>query len=318
MQPVKVLFVGLGSIGTRHVKNLAALCAAQGRALEVTALRSSPRALPPEVAALVHSQCSELPAAEAYDMAFITNPTHLHAQVLQQLQGRVGTYFIEKPIFESSAYSLQQLGLGPEQKAYVAAPMRWCGVYLGLKQQLQQTPVFSVRAICSSYLPGWRPNIDYRENYSARRDMGGGVVLDLIHEWDYLVDLFGYPLQTAGMCGKYSDLEITSDDVAVYIARYEKFLCELHLDYFGREYRRSVEVFSAQGSLVTDFGKGTLTLPDGSVQQYDEPVGKRYEREMEYFVQYALHGSGESVNSPRKALQVLQLAEAENMCIVNS
>lgn len=308
---MKVLFAGLGSIGSRHLKNLTEVCRRRQIPLSVTALRHGNRPLPPDVAPLVEREIGALDAAERFDVAFITNPTHLHADVLGRLAGRVGTLFIEKPIFESGGYSLAALGLAEGQKAYVAAPMRWCGVYLALREELRGLPVYSVRSICSSYLPGWRPGADYRTVYSARREMGGGVTLDLIHEWDYLVDLFGMPQQVHNFKGKFSALEIDSDDLSVYIARYPSFLCELHLDYFGREYRRSVEVFTEQGTITADFGSGILTLPGGKVQNCAEPVNQRYMREMEYFVEYALQGKGESVNSPAKALQVLKTTLGE-------
>lgn len=308
---MKALFVGLGSIGTRHLQNLWGLCNARGLPLQVTALRPASRPMPQAAAPLVGRQAEALDSGERFDLAFITNPTHLHAEALQKLQGRVGTFFIEKPLFDSPAHSLDALGLGPTQKAYVAAPMRWCGVYQKFKTILKEHFVYSVRAICSSYLPTWRPAADYRNSYSAHRNMGGGVCLDLIHEWDYLIDLFGLPLQTAGLHGQYSNLEIDSDDLAVYIARYPKFLCELHLDYFGHSYRRTVEVFTESGTLIANFGSGALTLPDGSAIDCAEPANRRYEREMEYFVQYALEESGESINSPQKALQTLKTALGE-------
>ena len=139
--------------------------------------------------------------------------------------------------------------------------------------------------------------------------MGGGVSIDLIHEWDYLADLFGTPLETANFRGTYSELEVDSDDLSVYIARYPSLLAELHLDYFGRTYRRTLELFCKDGTLTADFGEGTLTLPDGRVERYEEDVNQRYLREMEYFLDYALTGSGESLNSPRMALSVLRLAQ---------
>ncbi len=308
---MKALFVGLGSIGTRHLKNLHACCNSKGIPLEVTALRSSARTLPEETAVLLAKEVQELPTGETFDLAFITGPTHLHGQALQALKGKVGSFFIEKPIFEKTGYDLTALGLGKEQKAYVAAPMRWCGVYIALKEMLKTHAVYSARAICSSYLPGWRPNADYRQVYSAHRAMGGGVTLDLIHEWDYLVDLFGKPEQCVNMKGKFSHLEIDADDLSVYIARYPRFLCELHLDYFGREYRRKLELFGQEGSLTADFGTGILHLPDGTQQDYSEEVNRRYEREMEYFIEYSLHGAGESVNSPAKALDVLKITLGE-------
>lgn len=350
---IKVLFVGLGSIGTRHLKNLVQLAGQRGLTLEVEALRSGAKGeLPAEVGALLARQLAgpeEL--AGHYDLAFITNPTSLHAGVLALLKGRVGCYFIEKPIFETAAglalpeaagagapdplpgvagadaamagrrssgakgktlsgsALLAALGLDAAsgQKAYVAAPMRWCGVMQALQKKLPGLAPYSARAICSSYLPGWRPNVDYRTVYSAHRALGGGVGIDLIHEWDYLVDLFGMPQQAFQFAGKYSHLEIDSDDLAVYIARYPSLLAELHLDYFGRSYRRTLELFCREGTVTADFGTGTLTLEDGSVENYEEPLNMRYLRELNYFLDYALAGEGTSVNSPETALRVLAL-----------
>lgn len=308
---MKALFVGLGSIGTRHLKNLTTLCNEKKIPLDVVALRHSTSALPADTEPLVSQQVTSLTSEDFFDVAFITNPTNLHAEVLEKLVGKVGTYFIEKPIFEDVHYDLEKLGLGSRPKAYVAAPMRWCGVYLALKAELTGLPVYSVRSVCSSYLPEWRPNADYRTIYSAHRSQGGGVTLDLIHEWDYLVDLFGEPEKTYNLRGKYSDLEIDSDDLSVYIAKYPTFLCELHLDYFGRKYRREVEIFTREGTCIADFGSGMLHLQDGTVRNCAEPVNERYLREMDYFIEYALHGAGESVNSPQKALKVLEISLGE-------
>ncbi len=341
MQPINVLFVGLGSIGTRHLNNLTALCTQRGVSLRVDALRSDlSRPLregvdeqltaqfmslaldtlddTPEKVAAAQSNAQAEQRASAntplpfYDIAFITNPTAYHADVLTQLQGRVGTLFIEKPIFDETQIDLVLSDIiAPAQKAYVAAPMRWCGAMLALKEYLASHPdevPYSARAICSSYLPDWRPGVDYRTVYSAHRALGGGVTIDLIHEWDYLVDLFGKPLEMHHFKGTYSQLEIDSDDLSIYIARYPKLLCELHLDYFGRSYRRSIELFTQNGTITADFGAGTLTLPDGTLQDCTEEVNERYLREMNYFLDYALDPAAtQSKNPPAEGLEVLRL-----------
>lgn len=310
---MEVLFVGLGSIGTRHLRNLFEVAKEKGIDVQADALRSSMRPLAGNVEGLLRAQYISYDQLGHYDAAFITNPTHLHAHTLAELAGKVDCFFIEKPIFEGTGYDLAQLGLGADQKAYVAAPMRWCGTFLALKERMPDLKPYSVRVICSSYLPDWRPGVDYRTVYSAHKEMGGGVTIDLIHEWDYLVDLFGAPLEAYNFKGTYSHLEIDSDDLSVYIARYPSLLAEVHLDYFGRGYRRSIELFCRDGSYLADFGKGTLTLPDGTVQHYEEDVNRRYEREMEYFVDYALTGCGESCNPPALALKVLKLTLGENV-----
>ncbi len=315
---ITALFIGLGSIGTRHLNNLASLCTQQGLVLRADALRSdASRPLRDGVAQQLTAQFTSLTAADVlphYDLAFITNPTAYHADVLKQLQGRAGALFIEKPIFDEPQIDLRLEDIiPPSQKAYVAAPMRWCGAMLALKKYLAAHPdaaPYSARAICSSYLPSWRPGVDYRTVYSAHKEMGGGVTIDLIHEWDYLVDLFGKPAEMHHFKGTYSELEIDSDDISIYIARYPKLLCELHLDYFGRTYRRSIELFTKDGTLTADFGTGTLTLPDGTVQDYAEDVNERYLREMQYFIDYAqdaAQSAAHSKNPPAEGLAVLRL-----------
>ena len=133
----------------------------------------------------------------------------------------------------------------------------------------------------------------------------------MIHEWDYLVDLFGTPEEVRNFKGTYSELELDSDDLSVYIARWPQMLAEVHLDYFGRGYRRSIELFCRDGSVVADFGAGTLTLPDGTVQSYAEDVNERYLREMDYCVGYALGEETESLNPPATACRVLKLTLGE-------
>ncbi len=308
---MKVLFTGLGSIGRRHLQNLHEVAKKENIPLEVTALRSSNAPLAEDVRMLLKEEIQTLPSDEYYDAAFITGPTHLHKEVITSLKGRVDTFFIEKPIFHSGDIVLQDVGLDEGQKAYVAAPMRWTGVFMALEKQLKDMRPYAVRCICSSYLPEWRKNVDYRTVYSAVREMGGGVALDLIHEWDYLVQLFGFPQKVASFQGKFSHLEIDSDDLAVYLARYPNFVCEVHLDYFGREARRELEIFTENGTVKADFINGCLHLPNCEVQHLKEDANVRYLREMAYFLQYAKGTQTDSLNSPKRALEVLQLVQGE-------
>ena len=82
--------------------------------------------------------------------------------------------------------------------------------------------------------------------------MGGGVAIDLIHEWDYLCYLLGFPNRVQTMQGKKSSLEIDSEDIAIYIAEYANYLVELHLDYFGRKSIRKMEMFCEDDTIEID------------------------------------------------------------------
>lgn len=309
---MNVLFTGLGSIGTRHLKNLHAVAKELGIDITVDALRSSNRELTAETKALLANEYTDCNKLGHYDAVFITNPTSLHFDTLKMLRGKAGALFIEKPIFDLTTLKLEDC-IDDSQKAYVAAPMRWCGTMLALKELMPSLKVYSARVLCSSYLPDWRPNVDYRTVYSAHKSMGGGVTIDLIHEWDYIAELFGTPEKVYNFKGKYSHLEIDSDDLSIYIARFKTLLCEVHLDYFGRKYRRSIELFCENGTVMADFFAGTLTLENGEVKSFAEDVNERYMREMRYFIDYAQNGKGDSVNTPKTALEVLKITEGEQL-----
>lgn len=301
---MKALFVGLGSIGKRHLKDFYNECIKRKIDPEIHALRRSITDLG-ELNSLVAKQITQVTDAD-YDVVFITNPTNLHIEALRQYKEIGKFYFVEKPIFERPIYSLSELNLN-EANTYVAAPMRHTFVYKTLKQVVNQHKVFSSRIICSSYLPEWRPGIDYRKNYSALRDMGGGVTLDLIHEIDYITDLFGYPEKSYNFRGKYSNLEITSDDLSIYIMKFTNLLCEVHLDYFGRVYRRTCEVFTENGSYIADFHKETVTEPNGNIIDCHKMQNEEFISEMQYFVDFVM-GSGVVFNSPQNAYRSLQIS----------
>jgi predicted dehydrogenase len=249
---MKICIVGLGSIGKRHLKNLHEILSGQNTRFYIDALRSQKKggADITEFLNREYYSYDELP--NDYDIAFITNPTNLHFDTIQKMLFKAKHLFIEKPVFDGINYDVNHLPLRENGIYYVACPLRYSSVIKYLKEFVSIHTIYSVRSICSSYLPDWRPSTDYRQCYSAKSNEGGGVRIDLIHEWDYLQYLFGVPLEIAGYHGTFSHLEITSDDTAVYIARYNDKLISLHLDYYGRVARREIELYLDDDVVVGD------------------------------------------------------------------
>lgn len=309
---LKILFIGLGSIGSRHIKNVVAYAKRHNKNVQIDALRSGEHPLRDGVLDCLHTQYfafSDVP--EDYDIVFITNPTSFHFDMIKQAVNKGKNMFIEKPLFETTDYCLEDIEFKPDGIYYVACPMRHLPILKYVKQFCKKHQVYSARAITSSYLPEWRKGVDYRKVYSAKKELGGGVTLDLIHEWDYLVWLFGMPEEFYNFNGHYSHLEIDSDDLSVYIARYQDKLVEVHLDYIGRETVRMLELYCKDTVLYADFIANTITFAGPHSECIHLPEEDEYTNEIEYFFDL-LEGKEKNCNDVYHAYEVLQLILEKN------
>lgn len=307
---MKYLFIGLGSIAIKHILDLITISNTVNFDYDIYVLRREKGELPEILRKFQITQITSLDES-IYDAVFITNPTNLHYTILGQLKGKTNYFFIEKPIFENCKYDYSKLGIN-EKNAYVACPLRHSNVFLQLKNIVENNSVYSARIICSSYLPDWRPNVDYRKVYSANKAFGGGVTLDLIHELDYMVGLFGLPTKIMNIHGKYSHLEIDSDDLSVYLAEYPDKVCEVHLDYFGRRYQRQCEVYTKDGTYIADFKSETIEKPDGSIINCHNEGKSNLYLEMKYFINFIMKKVDKNINSPEHAFNVLKITLGKN------
>lgn len=303
--------VGFGSIGKRHLGNIERVLKERGIGFSVDLIRRKDS--PPldgsqaRIISRIYDEGGSIP--DDYDVVFITNPTHLHYDTIKNFSVKTRHMFIEKPVFDRTERDLSELALDPQGIYYVACPLRYTEVIQFVKNEVVLDEVFSARVICSSYLPNWRPGSDYRETYSAHLDQGGGVSIDLIHEWDYLMYLFGEPRQVTNYRGKFSGLEIDSDDLSVYIARYDNLLAEVHLDYFGRSPIRQLQLFTAGETITADLISGEINfLNEKKILRFEDHRNAYQLREMEHFFDM-LEGKKNNENNIHTALTTLKIAK---------
>lgn len=315
MKHYKIAFVGLGSIATRHLKNVFSYLASQGDSCTVDLYRSSlGRSLADELQPLVSNTylyADELPAERQYDVVFITNPTSMHYETVERFAAHTKSFFIEKPVFDSTTIDEKIFETIKDIPSYVACPLHYNAVLQYVKQNVNPVDVICARAMSSSYLPDWRPGQDYRKTYSAHKNMGGGVSIDLIHEWDYLTWLFGMPMECRQMIGKVSNLEIDSDDLAIYIGRNEKTTFELHLDYFGRKAQRTFDLFTAEDTIHCDLIAGTVSyLKEGRSITLESERNAYQLAEIAHFFEI-INNKTINDSTTEHAYQVLKIAKGE-------
>lgn len=304
---LKICFFGMGSIGKRHLKNLVKILKERKLDFEIDVVKRK-KEVDEEVRFYIKSIYSIKDFIPTfYDIVFIVNDTSAHIETLNLMKNYSNNFFIEKPL----SINISKINIDDYKgkKIYVACPMRYSNVIEYLKKEIDFSKVYSIRALCSSYLPDWRPTIDYRNNYSAKKELGGGVTLDLIHEWDYLTYLLGFPEKIFNLRKKVSHLEISSDDISVYIAEYKDKLVELHLDYFGRVPTRRIELFLKEGTVIGDFIKNTVILENNREVDLSDDVDD-YIKEMNNFLDIIFKGKV-NFNNLEYAYKVLKLIEGE-------
>lgn len=169
----KILFIGIGSIGTRHLTNLLEVLKEKAIPYEIDAYRpflGNENMDLDDNLTNIYTDFSDIP--KDYDMIFINNPTKLHLKTLKDFNNKGKNFFIEKPFCTLEELENLKLDfLNKEKLYYVAAPLRHTKVINYLKENINPKDIYSVRVISSSYLPEWRPGVDYRTTYSAQKKL---------------------------------------------------------------------------------------------------------------------------------------------------
>lgn len=313
MRILKVCFVGVGSIAKRHIKNLLEICKEKKIELIIDACRREESQKDKELDKIfntIYIRFEKLPTD--YDAIFITNPTEYHIDALRRVHNCSDKFFIEKPLVSYQKLNeIERFPFSSDKMYYVACPLRYTKVIQYIKNEIAVDNVIGIRSISSSYLPDWRIDVDYRKSYSANKDMGGGVSIDLIHEWDYINYLFGIPRRVSSFLGKVSDLELDCEDYAIYIAQYENKIAELHLDYFGKKNLREVMLFTKDDTIVGDLIKSKITyLKSGKVVELAETRDDFHKQELKHFMKI-IEGAAVCDNGINEALQILELTQGK-------
>jgi len=276
---VKILIIGLGGIGQRHTRNLRALL---GDSVEIIAyrVRRLTHVVTPTMGAdqdlnvedvyeITTFHSLEQALAQMPDIAYICNPSSLHVEVTRACLLAGCDIFLEKPMADSLEGTAELVDLAREHNriAMVGYQLRFHPCVIRLTEIVRSGVLgnlLGVRATIGEYLPNWHPYEDYRIMYAARADLGGGVILSQIHEFDYLYSLFGLPSRIYALGGHWSDLEIDVEDTASILMEAplgsRVLPIQLHQDFLQSPASRQCEVIGDKGRAVMDLHALTVSL----------------------------------------------------------
>ena len=253
---MRIGVLGLGSAGGR----LATLANELGH--ETIAFDPKPRS----EAEVTRRAASAGETIEAGDAVIVASPTAVHAEQATEALRAGKPVFVEKPLAVSAREAEPIVSLAEESKvvAAVGVNLRFHPAVEGLFDLVRSGELGDVRLAKASFgyaLPLWRPNRDYRETYSARRDQGGGVLLDAIHELDYLNLLLGVPSSVSALATRVSDLAIDVEDTVIAQLAYDNgAVATVDLNFFEPAYRRGCLLVGADASAAWDWNDAQIRV----------------------------------------------------------
>jgi predicted dehydrogenase len=260
---MNVLVVGFGSIGARHARILTEM----GHNVKI----------------LTRQNIFEYPIyqsmAEAVDngepeYVVIANQTRDHLQSLKDLQemGYSGRVLVEKPLDLSPVENLEF----NFASLHVGYNLRFHPLIIRLKTILQDKLCYSAFCYAGQYLPSWRQNTNYASCYSNHKCLGGGVLRDLSHEIDYLVNIFGRCQSIYSLGGHLSCLEGDSDDIYASQIKFQHCrIAQLQVNYLDKPGRRFLIVNWEGGTICVNLVSCTIDV-NGCVTNVEVPRNETY------------------------------------------
>ncbi len=260
----KILLIGLGSIGKRHLANLQKI-RPEIQIFILTSKKDSDFGLGKYVSTLDEA-LSHKPHA-----AIVCNPSTVHLQTSMRLVEEGVHVLIEKPLSSSleGVKSFASYVESNKARVMVAYNLRFRDSLEFFKKIIDNKTygeVFSVISEVGQYLPDWRPGSDYRVGVSANKNLGGGALLELSHELDYLSWIFGIPVSISSNLMKVTSLEIDVEDYVsseLIFTKGERFIpCHVHLDFIQKKPCRFCKVICSEGELTWDAIKDQVIFHD--------------------------------------------------------
>ncbi len=276
---MKALFVGLGSIGQRHLRNIVRVKKDDIEILAVRTKRSVPvlnedmKVVPgaslTDTYAITEFDDLDLALAQNPDVVFVTNPSSLHLSTAAAAIRAGCDVFLEKPLSDDDTGVDDLIKLADERgvRVLVGYQFRFHPALQDIKALLEKNaigPVTSVQMVNGEYLPNWHPYENYADSYAARRELGGGVLLVQIHSFDIAYWLFGVPRNIYAVGGHLSTLDMDVEDsvsvLMTYVVESGSLPVSLHLDYLQDPPSRTMTIVGDKGRIDWNAFANTVTV----------------------------------------------------------
>lgn len=261
---MKFLVCGTGSIGLRHLKNLKYL--GQNDIIVYSTGKSLMLGVKEEIKDFKVYDNLKKALEEKPDVCMITNPTSMHIDVALKAAKAGCHLYIEKPL-SNSLKDLDLLKKIVDEKkltTLITYQFRYHPHIIKLKEIFNSLENIYGKALYvttewSEYLPDWHPWEDYKQGYSARKDLGGGVLLTQIHPLNYLNYIFGEIKDVKINKIATNILNIEVDDIADLLLLFENGMSgHIHIDFLQKPRVHTMKIITSKGRFEWDYHQNNL------------------------------------------------------------
>ena len=316
-EEMRILIVGAGSIGRRHIKNLNNLGYED---IDVVDISDSNLDYVMENFRIkvTFTDLNDALNSKDYDTGFILTPPIYHIPMALDLANKGLDLFIEKPVSHNLENIDKLIKIKEDNNLIIMVGynLRFSFGLKYLKSYVEKGilgKIYYIRAEVGQYLPDWRPWQDYRKNYTSIKEMGGGIILDGSHEIDYVMWLANSKVKSVkAIYDKVSNLEINVEDIAETILRFENgIIASIHLNMIERGYNRYCKVVGEKGSIKWLFRDNVLEFYDGASkklirEKYEIDPSQSYLDEVKHFL-YCVVNRAEPLNNLYTAKEPLKV-----------
>jgi predicted dehydrogenase len=251
----KLGIIGLGSIGKKHLRLLKEI----RPDIEIIVMRSGHGGACKEekIATKIVYSIDKI-IDEGVQAAIISSPATFHLEQSLKLAKAGVHLLIEKPVSHSSDGINELLKILEDNKlkAMVGYVLRYDPGAIKFKKLMESNLIGNIlhaRIECGSYLPEWRPGRDYKKTVSALSELGGGVLLELSHELDYLHWFFGKPKDVQAKLRNSGLLDIdVEDQVDLLLTSSQGYCISVQIDFNRRHVERKCKVLTTEGEVTWD------------------------------------------------------------------
>ena len=308
--------VGLGSIGRRHLRLISEI----RPDIKIIVVRSGHgSACDEEKMAVKITDSIGDAIKEGIQAAIISSPATLHLKQSLELAKNGIHLLIEKPISHTSDRVKELLKIVNENRitTMVGYVLRYDLGAIKFKNWLDNKikgKILHARIECGSYLPDWRPDQDYRKTVSALSELGGGVLLELSHEIDYLYWFFGKPKDVQAQIRNSGTLDINVEDQVDLLVTSEQGYCiSVQIDFNRRHVERKCKVLTTEGELIWDAVKQNVTWKGVNKEQfkyeYNNERNSIYRKQLEVFFD-CIENDNDPIVTVKDGFNVISLIDA--------